>query len=129
MEETLTVKKQLKISLPIAFENLVNILMTLIDTLVVATLGPSQLGAIGAMAVVLDIMQMSIQSINISNIALLSKAIGEKDKTQMKLITGNSIIITFFISIITILFVYFIRTIFPDVFNVDKVCITYISIP
>ncbi len=53
MEETLTVKKQLKVSLPIAFENLVNILMTLIDTLVVATLGPSQLGAIGAMAVVL----------------------------------------------------------------------------
>ena len=50
MEETLTVKKQLKVSLPIAFENLVNILMTLIDTLVVATLGPSQLGA---MAVVL----------------------------------------------------------------------------
>ena len=73
-------------------------------------------------------MQMSIQSINISNIALLSKAIGEKDKTQMKLITGNSIIITFFISIITILFVYFIRTIFPDVFNVDKVCITYITV-
>ena len=73
-------------------------------------------------------MQMSIQSINISNIALLSKAIGEKNENQMKLITGNSIIITFFISIITILFVYFIRTIFPEVFNVDKVCVTYITV-
>lgn len=36
MEEVLNVKKQLKISLPIAFENFINILMTLIDTLVIA---------------------------------------------------------------------------------------------
>lgn len=33
VEETLTVKKQLKISLPMAFENFINILMTLVDTL------------------------------------------------------------------------------------------------
>ena len=33
MEETLTIKKQLKISIPIALENFINILMTLIDTL------------------------------------------------------------------------------------------------
>ena len=78
MEEALTTKKQLKISLPIAFENFINILMTLVDTLVVTSLGTSQLGAIGAMAVVIDIMQMSIQSINVSNIALLSKAIRRK---------------------------------------------------
>jgi len=38
MEETIDVKKQIKISLPIAFENLVNILMTLVDTLVISTI-------------------------------------------------------------------------------------------
>lgn len=38
MEEKLNIKKQLKISLPIAFENLVNILMTLVDTLVISTI-------------------------------------------------------------------------------------------
>lgn len=128
MEETLTAKKQLKISLPIAFENFINILMTLVDTLVVTSLGTSQLGAIGAMAVVLDIMQMSIQSINVSNIALLSKAIGEKNNEQIKLITGNSLIITIVISILTILFVYIIKPIFPILFNVDEVCITYITV-
>ncbi|MCI8344509.1 MAG: hypothetical protein HFJ42_00735 [Clostridia bacterium] len=37
--EQLTVKKQIKRSLPIAFESLINILMTLVDTLVIATLG------------------------------------------------------------------------------------------
>lgn len=128
MEEALTVKKQLKISLPIAFENFINILMTLIDTLVVTTLGTSELGAIGAMAVVLDIMQMSIQSINVSNIGLLSKAIGEKNNEQIKQITGNSIILTLGISIVTIVLVYLIKPIFPNIFNVNKVCITYIAI-
>ena len=75
MNEELTAKKQLKISLPIAFENFVNLLMTLIDTLVVTTLGTSAVGAIGAMGVIIDIMQMSIQSLNTANIALLSKTV------------------------------------------------------
>ncbi len=128
MNEELTVEKQLKISLPIAFENFVNILMTLIDTLVVTTLGTSAVGAIGAMGVIIDIMQMSIQALNVSNIAVLSKTIGEKNNEKTKIITGNSIIITILISIITILIVYFIRPIFPELFNVDKICITYITI-
>lgn len=128
MNEELTAKRQLKISLPIAFENFVNLLMTLIDTLVVTTLGTSAVGAIGAMGVIIDIMQMSIQSLNTANIALLSKTIGEKNDEQSKIITGNSIIITIVISILTILLVYLIRPIFPGLFNVDKICITYITI-
>ena len=38
MEERLDTKKQLKISLPIAFENLINVFMTLVDTLVISTI-------------------------------------------------------------------------------------------
>jgi len=38
MEETINTKKQLKISLPIAFENLINVLMTLVDTVVISTI-------------------------------------------------------------------------------------------
>lgn len=128
MEETLNIKKQLKISIPIAFENFVNILMTLIDTLAIATLGTSELGAIGAMGVVLNIMQMSIQAINVSNIALLAKARGEKNNEKMKLVTGNSIITAIIISIMTSLIIYTTRHIFPILFNVDKICITYITI-
>lgn len=128
MNEELTAKKQLKISLPIAFENFVNILMTLIDTIVVTTLGTSAVGAIGAMGVIIDIMQMSIQALNVSNIAVLSKTIGEKNTEKTKIITGNSIILTILISIITIVIVYFIRPVLPELFNVDKICITYITI-
>lgn len=128
MDEVLNAKKQLKVSLPIAFENFINILMTLIDTLVIATLGTSELGAIGAMGVVLNIMNMSIQSMNISNIALLSKAKGENDNTRINLQTGNAVIISIIISVITILVVVLIKPIFPQLFNVDKICVTYISI-
>ena len=128
MEEVLNVKKQLKISLPIAFENFINILMTLIDTLVIATLGVNELGAIGAMGVIIDSMDMFIKSMNISNVALISKAKGENDKKRINLQTGNSIILSIIISIITILIVILIKPIFPKLFNVDKICITYISI-
>lgn len=128
MNEKITVKKQLAISLPIAFESLINILMTLVDTLVVSRLGTTALGALGAMTVIIDIMQMSIQTINVSNSTLVAKAIGEKDNEKLKLITGNSILITFAISIITILIIYMIQPIFPALFEVDKICNSYLTV-
>ncbi len=128
MEESINVKKQLKISLPIAFESLINIFMTLVDTLVVAKLGTSILGALGAMTVVINIMQMSIQTINVSNSTLIAKAIGEKDNEKLRLITGNSILITLAISILTIIITFFIQPIFPDLFQVNAICNTYLSI-
>lgn len=126
--EEITVKKQLKRSLPIAFESLINILMTLVDTLAISTLGVTELGAIGAMSVVINVMQMSIQTVNVSNNTLVAKAIGENNKEKLKLITGNAIIMTLIISIITIIAVLAIQPIFPSLFEVDKICITYLTI-
>lgn len=126
--EEINVKKQLKRSLPIAFESLINILMTLVDTLAISTLGIDELGAIGAMSVVLNIMQMSIQTVNVSNNTLVARAIGEKNEEKLKLITGNAIIMTLIISLITILAVFIIQPIFPSLFEVDKICITYLTI-
>ena len=51
MNEIINVKSQLKISLPIAFESLINILMTLVDTLVISMVGTTELAALGAMSV------------------------------------------------------------------------------
>lgn len=128
MEEKLDIKKQLKISLPIAFENLINVSMTLVDTLVISTIGIKELGAVGAMAVIINIMQMSIQTINVTNSSLIAKAIGEKEDKKLKLISGNSILLTLIISIITILVALAIMPVFPTLFNVDKICNTYLSI-
>lgn len=126
--EQLTVKKQIKRSLPIAFESLINILMTLVDTLVISTLGVEALGAIGAMGVILNFMQMSIQTIHVSNNTLVAKAVGEEEKEKISLTTGNAVIMAILVSIITIILVYIIQPTFPKLFQVDKVCITYLTI-
>ena len=56
IDNNLTVKKQLSLSLPMAFEQLVNIFMTLIDTLVVGLLGTYEVACVGAMATILNIL-------------------------------------------------------------------------
>ena len=126
--ERINKKKQLEVSLPIAFENLMGVLMTLIDTIVISTIGVAELGAIGAMSVILGIMEMGTQAIHVSNNTLVAREIGEEDKTQIKLFAGNSIIITILVSIITIIIVYITSPIFPSLFNVDGICISYITI-
>lgn len=128
MEEIINIKSQLKISLPIAFESLINILMTLVDTLVISIVGTKELAALGAMSVILNIMQMSIQTINVSNNTLVAKALGEKNFNKVKLITGNSFILTLGMSIITIILVFFMQPIFPILFNVDTIATTYLTI-
>ena len=126
--EQITVKNQIKRSLPIAFESLINILMTLVDTLVISILGVEALGAIVTMGVVLNFMQMSIQTIHVSNNTLVSKAVGEDKKEKIGLTTGNAVIMAVLVSIITIILVCFIQPTFPSLFKVDKMCITYLTI-
>lgn len=128
MNEEINVKKQLKISIPIAFENLINILMTLVDTLVISLVGTKELAALGAMSVILNIMQMGIQTINVSNNTLVAKALGEKNIEKLKLFTGNSIIFTFILSIFIILLILLIHPIFPILFKVDKIANIYLII-
>ncbi|MCI8617172.1 MAG: MATE family efflux transporter [Clostridia bacterium] len=128
MNEEINIKKQLKISVPIAFESLINILMTLVDTLVISVIGTTELAALGAMSVIINIMQMSIQTMNVSNNTLVAKAIGEKDENKIKLTTGNSIFITILISIITIIIIYIIKPVFPNLFEVDEICNIYLTI-
>lgn len=128
MNNEITIKKQLKISIPIAFENLINILMTLVDTLVISLVGTKELAALGAMTVILNIMQMGIQTINVSNNTLVAKALGEKNTEKLKLFTGNSIILTFLLSIFIILLILLIHPIFPILFKVDKIANAYLII-
>lgn len=128
MEEKIDTKKQLKICLPIAFENLINVLMTLVDTIAISTIGTKELGAMGAMAVVINIMQLSIQTINVTNSSLIAKAIGEKDNIKIKQISGNSIILTLLISLLTIIIAIVIKPVFPTLFNVDEICNLYLVI-
>lgn len=128
MNDNINVKSQLKISIPIAFESLINILMTFVDTLVISLVGTTELAALGAMSVVINLMQMGIQTINISTNTLVAKSLGEKDYNKASLLIGNSIILTLIISIITIIIVFITQPIFPPLFKVDIIANTYLII-
>lgn len=80
------------------------------------------------MGVILNFMQMSIQTIHVSNNTLVSKAVGEENKEKIGLATGNAVIMAILVSIITIILVYIIQPTFPELFKVDKICITYLTI-
>lgn len=126
--EEINEKNQTKRSLTIGFENLIDTLMTLVDTLTISVLGPTAIGAIGAMGVVLSILQMSPKTINVSNNTLVANAIGEKNINKTELLTGNAVIMTLIISIITIAITYLIQPILPNIFNVDIMCNQYLTI-
>lgn len=124
--ENITVKKQLRLSLPMAFVGLINVLMTLIDLIVVSRIGINEIGAIGAMTVVIDLLVLPIDTINISNIILISRNINEKEK--FKLFTGNSIILSTIMSCVLIIMTIGISPIFPSIFNVSDICNNYLSV-
>lgn len=69
-----------------------------------------------------------MKTYNVTNSSLIAKAIREKDENKIKLISGNAIILTIIISIITILIALLIKPILPTLFNVDKICNTYLII-
>lgn len=128
MNDDINVRSQLKISLPIAFESLINILMTLVDTLVISLVGTTELAALGAMSVIINLMQMGIQTINVSTNTLVAKSLGEKNYNKTKLLIGNSIILTLIISLITMIVVFIIKPILPPLFKVDVIANTYLII-
>lgn len=80
------------------------------------------------MAVIINIMQMSIQTINVTGSSLIAKAIGENDKNNIKAISGNCIILTSMISAITIFIALIIKPVLPTLFNVDKIGNTYLVV-
>lgn len=102
--------------------------MTFVDTLVISLVGTTELAALGAMSVVINLMQMGIQTINISTNTLVAKSLGEKDYNKASLLIGNSIILTLIISIITIIIVFITQPIFPPLFKVDIIANTYLII-
>lgn len=128
MCEITDIKSQLKISLPIAFENLISISMTLVDTLVISTLGVKELTALGAMAVVINLIQISAQTISVSNSVLVAKYIGEERNDRLKQVAGNSIILTIGISVLSIALIYIVCPTLPLLFNVDMIASTYLTI-
>ena len=93
MKQEFTTKNQLKLSLPMAFEQLVNVLMTTIDTLVVSLLGVDAIASVGAMGTILNLLFIMPNTITVSNNAIIANLIGAKKNKEIQYTLGNSILL------------------------------------
>lgn len=128
IDNNLTVRKQLSLSLPMAFEQLVNIFMTLIDTLVVGLLGTYEVACVGAMATILNILFILPNTIMTSNNVIIANYLGSKEKIKIKYTLGNSIIFGLVVGFLFSLIVIFISPVIPKMFNLKQSCIVYLFI-
>lgn len=124
MTETI-VKKQLKLSIPMAFENLVTTLMSLIDVIIIANLGMTYLTAIGAISVIINIINMIPQSINVSNIAIITK---KENQIEQKKYLSRSLTLCMYLAVTAIIIVLAVSPAIPYIFNIDKVGNIYLYI-
>lgn len=114
-------KQQLKLSIPIAIENIINTLMTSIDVLVLVLLGTEYITAVGSMLIILNLIQLPIEALSNTNVIQLSR----ENRTQ---ITSNSLVIAIAITIPLSILTIIISPLFPSLFNVSNLCNTYLII-
>ena len=106
-------KQQLELSLPSAIECIIMTLISMVDTFAISYLGSTAIAAVGAMVSIINFLNLVLKSIQVSNNVTIARAIGRNDGEKLKVTT-----------VLTISFSHFI----PEIFNVDKICLTYLYI-
>ena len=124
----ITVKQQLKLSLPMGFEQLVNILMTVIDTFVVGVLGATAIAEVGAMGTILNLLFILPSTIVISNNVIIANYIGAKKGSAVKETLGNSIFLGIIFSIILCIITFLFSPLLPNMFKIPNEALIYLYI-
>ncbi|HCF38376.1 MAG TPA: MATE family efflux transporter [Thermosipho africanus] len=103
-------KAIIKLSIPMIFAMLVQTLYNLVDGIWVAGLGPESLAAIGVFFPIFMIIISISSGLGVGASSVISRKIGEKNKTKADIAASNSIFLAVFIGIVlTIIFLIFIK--------------------
>ncbi len=121
-------KYQLKLSLPSAFEGLISIFITLVDTIAISPLGSKYIAIVGAVASIIELIYLLTQSINLANSITIARLYGNSDIEKIKITTSTSIYISVFWTAISIIITILISPYLPKLFKIDKICLTYLFI-
>lgn len=121
-------KEQLSYSLPTAIECTLTTFIGIIDTAAIKPLGSTAIAAVGAMVVVINLVYLFLQSVNVSNNAMIARLKGKKDYESIKANTGTSVILASSLTLVAVLFTLLISSFLPRVFRVDSMCLTYLYI-
>ena len=121
-------KKQLDLSLPTGFECLMGVFIGLIDTAAITPIGNSAVAAVGAMASVIDLFYLLLQSVNVSNNSIVARLFGANKLEDIKKQTGTSVIVAIIFTLICTVITLLISPILPRLFKVDTICLVYLYI-
>lgn len=121
-------KQQLELSLPSAIECMIMTLISVVDTFAISYLGSTVIAAVGAMISIINFLNLVLKSLQVANNVTIARAIGKNDTNKVKICTGTAVFFAFIVQFICIVLTVSVSQFFPKIFNVDKICLTYLYI-
>lgn len=121
-------KQQLELSLPSAIECMVMTLISVVDTFAISYLGSTVIAAVGAMVSIIHFLNLVLKSLQVANNVTIARAIGKNDTNKFKICTGTAVFLALIIQLVCIILTISISPLLPKIFNVDKICLTYLYI-
>lgn len=122
------IKEQLNLSMPSAIECIIMTLISMVDTFAISYLGSTVIAAVGAMVSIIHFLNLILKAIQVSNNVIIAREIGKDDNEKVRITTGTAIFLGTIFQIICILVTIIISPFLPKIFNVDKICLTYLYI-
>jgi len=100
MVDKLLLRQITLLSLPVLFSNLLQTMITVIDTIMVGRLGPIEIAAIGLGNTVRFLLFVTVMSVAGGAMSLIAQAKGSRNPERMSVVTRQSILSGFILSII-----------------------------
>jgi len=94
------------LALPMMLTNLLQDAFNLVDMYFVGKLSPSAIAAVSMSGIILGLIMTAVMGISLGTIALVSRAIGEKDIEKANGVVGQSLLLGLFITIIVTIIGY-----------------------
>lgn len=121
-------KQQLELSFPSAVEYIIMALISMVDTFAISSLGSTVISAVGAMTSIINFLNLVTKSVQVSNNVLMAREIGKNNIEKIKITTGTAVFLAVIFQIICILITIIFSVFLPEIFKVDRICLTYLYI-
>ena len=104
---------------PVAFGMLFQTLYLLVDLYFVAALGDAAVAGVGAAGTLMFMIMAVTQVLSVSAVALMSQAVGRKEKTQANLVFNQSMLLAVVFTVITLVFGLMFRELYMSGISAD----------
>lgn len=121
-------KQQLDLSVPSAVECIIMTLISMVDTFAISCLGSTIIAAVGAIASIINFLNLILKSIQVSNNVTIARALGKNDNEKLKITTGTAVLLGMIFQCVCILITIGFSHFIPIIFKVDEICLTYLYI-